>query len=205
MLDLKKCPRCWKQTDLKNEVCPYCGHRFSGPDSSLPRPADQQPQNRCPNCGTPVLPGRSVCPVCKASLPRTGRSRMFYIVAGSVAVVLVLALLILFLPSFSPGKILPAAMAQNVTPAPTLPQCLVAINGQKLSSNTIQLNVMAMTCLPGDISKLRVSVNGQDAWTLDPRLAARGNFPGHAGTDTVIVVAVFSSGYEKTVFESTYS
>jgi hypothetical protein len=120
-------------------------------------------------------------------------------------VVLLLALIVILLPSFTPGNNLPASMAQNVTPAPTIPQCMVAINGQKLTSNTIQLNVMAMTCLPGDISNLRVSVNGRDSWTLDPRLGARGNFPGHAGTDTVVVVAVFSSGYEKTVFESTYA
>jgi len=205
MLDLKKCPRCWKQTDLKNEVCPYCGHRFSGQDSSLPRPDSPQPQIRCPACGSPVPAGRPVCPVCRASLPRGGRSRTRLVVAGLVVAVLLLALIVILLPSLSPGNNLPAAMAQNVTPAPTLPQCMVAINGQKLTGNTIQLNVMAMTCLPGDISNLRVSVNGRDSWTLDPRLGARGNFPGHAGTDTVIVFAVFSSGYEKTVFESTYA
>jgi Double zinc ribbon len=205
MLDLKKCPRCWKQTDLKNEACPYCGHRFSGPDSSLPRTAGQPPQNRCPGCGSPVPAGRPVCPVCKTSLPGAGRSRTILVVAGFIVAVLLLAFLVILLPSLTPGNNLPAAMAQNVTPAPTLPQCIVAINGQKLPGNTIQLNVAAMTCLPGDISKLRVSVNGRDAWALDPRLASRGNFPGHDGTDTVIVVAVFSSGYEKTVFESTYA
>ena len=69
-------------------------------------------------------------------------------------------------------------MAQNVTVAPTMPQCTIAITGQKLPGNTIQLNLMQMTCVQGDVSKLRVSVNGKDAGILDPRLAARGNFPG---------------------------
>jgi RNA polymerase subunit RPABC4/transcription elongation factor Spt4 len=205
MLDLKKCPRCREQTDLKNEVCPYCGHHFSEPESSTSRsPSYQQPQNRCPNCGASVPAGRPVCPVCRASLAQTGRSRTIFVVAGFVAAVLMLALFVFYLPSLPPGNT-PPAPAQNVTPAPTMPQCIIAITGQKVSGNTIQLHLMEMTCVQGDISKLRVMVNGRDAWILDPRLGASGNYPGHAGPDSVVVVAVFSSGYEKTVLESTYS
>jgi RNA polymerase subunit RPABC4/transcription elongation factor Spt4 len=204
MLDLKKCPQCWKQTDLNNETCPYCGHRFTGTDSAPSRPPGQQPQQRCPKCGAPVPAGRKSCPVCSTSLVQTSRLRRIMVFVGFVAAVLVLSLFIISHLSALPGTMLPAP-ARDVTPAPTMPECNVAITGQKLSGDTIQLNVMAMTCVPGDISRLRVIVDGRDAWTLDPRLAARGNFPGHAGPDTVVVVAVFSSGYEKTVLDSTYT
>ena len=64
---------------------------------------------------------------------------------------------------------------------------------------------MALTCAPGDIRKLRVIVNGYDAGTLDPRLTSNRDFPVHAGTDTVVVVALFSSGYEKIVLDTMYS
>jgi len=40
------------------------------------------------------------------------------------------------------------------------PLCTIAINGQKVPPSSIQLEVMANTCIPGDITELRVSVTG---------------------------------------------
>jgi RNA polymerase subunit RPABC4/transcription elongation factor Spt4 len=206
MLDLKQCPRCREQTDLKNEVCPYCGYRFSGPASPVSRsPSPANPQTRCPNCGASVPADRTICPVCQASLVQAGGTAgRVMVVVGFIAVVLVLAMFILNLPQLPTGTLLQVP-GQTVAPAPTIPQCNIAVTGQRVSGSTIQLSVMAMTCAPRDVSKLRVIVNGYDAGTLDPRLGASGKYPGHAGTNTVVVVALFSSGYEKTLLDSIYS
>ena len=152
MLDLKKCPKCREQTDLKNEVCPYCGYPFSEPDSPCPVPLPASSHRAGARTVAHRYPaGRTVCPVCRVSLVKAGRSRTVFVIAGFVTAVLVLALLIFYLPSFPGGNAQPSAMAQNVTIAPTMPQCNIAIIGQSCpeirSSSTLCRSPATGRCL----------------------------------------------------------
>jgi uncharacterized membrane protein len=93
------------------------------------------------------------------------RSRLpLLIIGGIILLVILIAALFLFSPSPQPIAI-PAASSISATDfvAPTAPQppsCTIAINGQKVPPSSIHLQVMANTCIPGDITGLRVSVNG---------------------------------------------
>lgn len=118
-------------------------------------------------------------------------------------VILIIAFFLLHAPA-PPAADLSPATVPDVTAAPTIPQCTVALTGQKLPGSRIQLHLMQMTCGEGDVQNITVTVNGQPAGFLRPQLGAENTYPGHAGTDTVVAVAVFSSGYEKTIFESAY-
>jgi len=93
------------------------------------------------------------------------RSRLpWLIIVGIILLVIIIAALFLFSPSPQPIT-LPAVSGISATDfiAPTAPQppsCTVAISGQKLAPSSIHLQVMANTCSAGDITALRVSVNG---------------------------------------------
>jgi hypothetical protein len=60
---------------------------------------------------------------------------------------------------------------------------------------------MANTCIPGDISGLRVSVNGAQKGMLDPSPGASGTFAGTSGSNSVTVVAKFGNGAESVVYQ----
>ena len=100
------------------------------------------------------------------------RSRLpWLITVGIILLVILIAGLFLNSPSPQPVTIpSPAIISSTDFVAPTTPQpqsCTVAINGQKVPPSSILLQVMANTCIPGDVTGLRVSVNGQqkgDAW-----------------------------------------
>jgi hypothetical protein len=59
---------------------------------------------------------------------------------------------------------------------------------------------MANTCIPGDITELRVSVNGVQKGMLDASPGASGTFAGTAGSNSVTVVAKFGNGAESVVY-----
>jgi hypothetical protein len=56
------------------------------------------------------------------------------------------------------------------------PLCTIAINGQKVPPSSIQLEVMANTCIPGDVAGLKVSVNGAQKGMLAASPGASGTF-----------------------------
>jgi hypothetical protein len=60
---------------------------------------------------------------------------------------------------------------------------------------------MANTCIPGDITGLRFSVNGQQKGILDASPGASGTFGGTSGSNTVTVVAKFGNGAESVVYQ----
>jgi hypothetical protein len=60
---------------------------------------------------------------------------------------------------------------------------------------------MANTCIPGDITELRVSVNGQQKGMLAASPGASGTFAGTSGSNAVTVVAKFANGAESVVYE----
>jgi hypothetical protein len=60
---------------------------------------------------------------------------------------------------------------------------------------------MANTCIPGDVTELRVSVNGQQKGMPDANPGARATFAGASGGNSVTVVAKFGNGAESVVYQ----
>jgi len=114
------------------------------------------------------------------------RSRLPWLI---IIGIILLAILVagLFLSSPSPQTVtIPATTGISATDfvAPTAPQppsCTVAINGQKVPPSSIHLQVMANTCIPGDVTELRVSVNGVQKGMPDASPGASGTFAGTSG------------------------
>jgi hypothetical protein len=133
------------------------------------------------------------------------RSRLpLLIIIGIILLVIIVVALFLYSPSPQPVTI-PVTTGISATDfvAPTAPQppsCTVAINGQKVPPSSIHLQVMANTCIPGDITELRVSVNGAQKGMLEASPGASGTFAGTSGTNSVTVVAKFANGAESVVY-----
>jgi len=133
------------------------------------------------------------------------RSRLpLLIIGGIILFVILVAALFLNSPSPQPVTIpSPAIISSTDFVAPTAPQppsCTVAINSQKVPPSSIHLQVMATTCIPGDITELRVSVNGAQKGMPDASPGASGTFAGIPGTNSVTVVAKFGNGAEGVVY-----
>jgi len=134
------------------------------------------------------------------------RSRLLWLIIGGI-ILLVILVAALFLSSPSPQPVTipsPAIISSTDFVAPTAPQppsCTIAINGQKVPPSSIHLQVMANTCIPGDITGLRFSVNGQQKGILDASPGASGTFGGTSGSNTVTVVAKFGNGAESVVYQ----
>ena len=134
------------------------------------------------------------------------RSRLpWLIIVGIILLVILIAALFLSSPSPQPVTLpSPTIISSTDFVAPTAPQppsCTVAINGQKVPPTSIHLQVMANTCIPGDVTELRVSVNVAQKGTLDANPGASGTFTGTSGTNTVMVVAKFGNGAESVEYE----
>jgi len=126
----------------------------------------------------------------------------------SVAIILVIiAAAIFFLlngPTTGPGA------APQITPTPepiggaslSAPGCTIAISGTKVPPSTIQLQVMTSTCMSGDVSELRVSVNGVQKGLLGSNTGTTGTFPGTTGKDSVIVVVKYANGVENVIYQN---
>jgi hypothetical protein len=134
------------------------------------------------------------------------RSRLpWLIIGGIILLILCIAALFLFSPSPQPVS-LPATTGISATDfvAPTAPQppsCTVAISGQKVPPSSVRLQVMTNTCITGDITALRVSVNGVQKGMLDATPGAGATFAGTSGTNTVTVVVTFSNSAESVVYQ----
>ena len=134
------------------------------------------------------------------------RSRLpWLIIGGIILLVILIAALFLFSPSPQPVSIpAPAIISSTDFVAPTAPQppsCTIAINGQKVQPSSIHLQVMANTCIPGDVTELRVSVNGAQRGMLDANPGASWTFAGMSGSNSVTVVAKFANGAESVVYQ----
>jgi hypothetical protein len=60
---------------------------------------------------------------------------------------------------------------------------------------------MANTCIPGDITGLMVSVNGEQKGMLGASPGASGTFTGTSGSNSVMVVARFTNGAESVLYQ----
>jgi hypothetical protein len=61
---------------------------------------------------------------------------------------------------------------------------------------------MTSTCVAGDITELRVSVNGAQEGTLSPNPGSSGTFVGTSGSNNVVVVAKYANSAESVVFQN---
>jgi len=113
----------------------------------------------------------------------SNRSRLPLLIIGGI-ILLVILVAPLFLSSPSPQPVTipsPAIISSTDFVAPTAPQpqsCTVAINRPKVPPSSIRLQVMANTCISGDVTELRVSVNGVQKGMLDASPGASGTFTG---------------------------
>ena len=87
------------------------------------------------------------------------------IIGGIILLVIIIAGIFLSSPSPQPVTIPSSAIISSTefvapTTAPQPPSCTIAINSQKVPPDSIHLQVMANTCIPGDVTELRVTVNG---------------------------------------------
>jgi len=113
----------------------------------------------------------------------TKRSRLpLLIIGGIILLVIIIAGIFLSSPSPQPVTIPSSAIISStefVAPtAPRTPSCTIAINGKKVPPSSIHLQVMANTCIPGDVTELRVSVNGAQKGMPGTSPGASGTFAG---------------------------
>ena len=160
----------------------------------------------CPHCGALVDSGRSVCPNCRAVIQKKSSLTPYLIVAAIFGVIILVVAVILLLPSQPPTSLpnpqltLPPTMA--AASAPQAPSCTIAITPSKVPPASIRLQVMTSTCVAGDITELRVSVNGAQKGTLSPNPGSSGTFTGTSGSNNVIVTAKYANGAEGVVFQN---
>jgi hypothetical protein len=133
------------------------------------------------------------------------RSRLPWLIIIGV-ILLVILIAALFLSSASPKPVtIPSPSSISATDfvapiAPQPPSCTVAINSRKVLASSIHIQIMANTCIPGDVTGLRVIVNGAQKGMLDASPGTNGTFAGTPGTDSVTVVAKFVNGVETIVY-----
>jgi hypothetical protein len=159
----------------------------------------------CPHCGASIDSGHTVCPNCRIAIKEKSSMVPYLIVGGIIGVVILVAAVLLLLPAPQPTP----QPAPQLTVPPTAaavqaasPPCTIAINGRKTLPATIQLQVMTSTCFAGDITELRVSVNGEQKGTLRTSPGSSGTFTGASGSNNVIVVAEYANGAESVVYQN---
>jgi hypothetical protein len=159
----------------------------------------------CPHCGALVDSSRTVCPNCRAVIQKKSSLTPYLIVAGIIGVIILIVAVILLLPPQQPAsQPLPRVMVPPTAAAvqAASPPCTIAITGRKNPHSSIQLQMMTSTCFAGDITELRVRINGEDKGTLSSSPGSSGTFTGTSGSNNVIVTALFANGAESVVFQN---
>ena len=160
----------------------------------------------CPHCGASIDSSRNVCPNCRIAIQEKSPVTLYLIVGGIIVVIILVVAVLLLLPAGQPVSM----PATKITVPPTIeeasvpaqPPCTIAITGKKNPPATIQLQVMTTTCYAGDITELRISINGAEKGTLGTSPGASGSFAGTSGSNNVVVAATFSNGAESVVYQN---
>ncbi|GEM_PF-1269412 len=163
-------------------------------------------QRTCPRCGASIESSRTVCPNCRAVLKKKNPLTPYLVIAGLVVIVVVVVAVVMTSPVSGPGT----AIAPVITVPPTSadesissqPTCTIAITGAKVPPSSIRLEFMTSTCSAGEITGLKVSVNGAQAGTLGTSPGASGTFAATSGTNNVVVTAHYANGAEAVVFQN---
>jgi predicted nucleic acid-binding Zn ribbon protein len=162
-------------------------------------------RNNCPHCGASIDSSSTVCPNCRIAITKKRSKIPYLIVGGIIVVVIVVAVVLLLLPAPQPTP----QPAPQLTVSPTAaaamaasPPCTIAITGRKIPPDTIQLQVMTSTCYAGDITELRVSINGEQKGPLSTSPGSGGTFTGASGSNNVIVAATFANGARSVVYQN---
>ena len=86
---LRTCPECSGSVSDSAAACPHCGYQIKGRENLV----------KCPHCGVEVLPEvnphdtiSKYCPLCKKPITKLGCRRLFFGVALSFAVIVVVVL-----------------------------------------------------------------------------------------------------------------
>jgi predicted nucleic acid-binding Zn ribbon protein len=160
----------------------------------------------CSHCGASIDTSRKICPKCRVVMNEKSSLKPYLIIGGIIVIVILIAGVLLL--SLSPQSVSMPVPAITVPPtamavqAPIAPSCTIGITGQKVPPSSIQLRVMAGTCSAGEVTELKVSVNGVQQGTLGTSPGASGTFAGTSGTNNVIVVAKFANGAENVVYQN---
>jgi hypothetical protein len=159
----------------------------------------------CPHCGASIDSSRTVCPNCRITIKKKSSMVPYLVVGGIIVVVMLVAAVLLLLPAQQPTPQPVPQLTTPPTPAaaePASPSCTIAITGKKNPPATIQLQVMTSTCFAGEITELRVSINGEQKGTLSTSPGSSGTFTGTSRSDNVIVAAKFANGAESVVYQN---
>jgi predicted nucleic acid-binding Zn ribbon protein len=160
----------------------------------------------CPHCGASIDSSRTVCPNCRIAIQEKSRVTLYLIAGGMIVVIILVVAVLLFLPASQPIPLPnpPMTVPPTLAEASALqaPSCTIAINPSKVPPSTIRLQVMTSTCSAGDITELRVSINGAQKGTLNPNPGSSGTFAGTSGSNNVIVTAKYANGAESVVFQN---
>ena len=161
-------------------------------------------QNKCPNCGSSIDSNRSACPTCRKVVKKSTPTTAYLSIAAIAVVINVVGGILLVNPggNNAGGPVTPVPTSTG-TPEPTQPTCFVAITGHKVPPTSIELQVKTSSCRAGDITELRVSIDGAPAGTLSPNPGTLATIADKSGSKNVIVVAKFVSGAESVVYRGT--
>jgi len=159
----------------------------------------------CPHCGASIDSSRTICPNCRIAIHEKSPMTLYLIAGGIIMVIILVVAVLLLLPASQPT---PPTLPKLTAPPPAgavqgaSPPCTIAITGKKNPPATIQLQVMTSTCFAGDITELRVLVNGEERGMLSTSPGSSGTFTGTSGSNNVVVTAKFTNGAESVVFEN---
>jgi predicted nucleic acid-binding Zn ribbon protein len=167
---------------------------------------DHMAQRTCPRCGASIDAARTTCPNCRAVLKKKSALTPYLVIAGLAVVVIIVVAVVMTSPVSGPGTTIVPAITVPPTSSgdsiPSQPTCTIAITGAKVPPSSIRLEFMTSTCSAGEVTGLKVSVNGAQAGTLGTSPGASGTFAGTSGTNSVVVTAQYANGADAVVYQA---
>lgn len=160
----------------------------------------------CPRCGVPVESGQTSCPNCRTILKKKSALTPYLVIAGLAVVVIIVVAVVMTSPVSGPGATIVPVITVPPTSSgdsiPSQPTCTIGITGTRVPPSSIRLEFMTSTCSAGEVTGLKVSVNGAQAGTLGTSPGTSKTFAGTSGTNSVVVTAQYANGAEAVVYQN---